>query len=472
MTSHSSRNVKSVTIDRYDKIKDKLKNHKVTDYASENIEEMATDVLDDYEQLHEAELCEHKLTRFMLENIMEAANEDFKCTFRATMEKLETHLLKVRHSSYKDAHKDMVKEGLDVPSILKKARSQYRKMHDAGKWPAASHAKDSKAMNRNYGSVNMANQDTLQKMANALVKQLQQGDNKKFKNNGKGPRKGKPHNSRDKSNRNNPGRRDSKRKQDRNPALTTPPKTGENETKFIDGTKRFWCEKCGRWTLSHTSDQHKSKEELQAQNKTAGMARLNFDMHPAAFIAKFNPKPHIKAPANYWFNKGITLFTLIPFVLQLGILIIANQAAIASFVTDTWLSSVTLGNAVWTWLTMIGFIASDIGMNLLTASQHEFVNTSWMTVIAIIVSGIIGFGSGVHLYNKIPDEPTEHVRYRNGQNHRKKFKRAFKMPKPSRRFQRREPMRVTSARLNTSFVHHPRLAHVGRHLRNEIPKTE
>ena len=47
----------------------------------ENIEEMATDYLDDWVQLYQ-----HKLTQFMLESIMEAAKEDFKFIFHASKE--------------------------------------------------------------------------------------------------------------------------------------------------------------------------------------------------------------------------------------------------------------------------------------------------------------------------------------------------------------------------------------------------
>ena len=198
-----------------------MKSRKVTDYSSENIEEIATDLLDDYKQLHQAELYEHKLTRFMMENIMEAANEDFKYTFRATLKNLESHLLKIRNFTYRDAHKHMAKQGLDVPTILKDAKAQYRRMFDAGKWPAASHAKDSKAMSKNYGTVNMMNQSDLQKVANALVKQMQQTDPKKGKPfKGKDGKKNKQFNSSDKSKRNNPKRNG----KEKNPALTTPPK--------------------------------------------------------------------------------------------------------------------------------------------------------------------------------------------------------------------------------------------------------
>ena len=138
--------VKSVTINCFDKIKNKFKERKIADYASENIEEMATDYLNNWEELHEAELYDHNLTRFRLDAIMQAANEDFKFLFRSLKETLDEKLLEICHISYRDAHKEMSKEGLDVPTVLKKAKKHYREMEDDNQWPTADHALDSKAM--------------------------------------------------------------------------------------------------------------------------------------------------------------------------------------------------------------------------------------------------------------------------------------------------------------------------------------
>ena len=83
--------------------------------------------------------------------------------------------------TYKDAHEDLVKKELDVQSILKKVKDEYRTLHHDGKWPAASHAKDSKAMNRNYGSVNKATADLKKLLATAQVRSDQDHDKSKDK---------------------------------------------------------------------------------------------------------------------------------------------------------------------------------------------------------------------------------------------------------------------------------------------------
>ena len=55
------------------------------------------------------------------------------------------------------------------------------------------------------------------------------------------------------------GRSDSKQ----DLGLKVPPKQGESEIKFFpDNTKRYWCSKCGRWTLSHSTSNHRDRKSV------------------------------------------------------------------------------------------------------------------------------------------------------------------------------------------------------------------
>ena len=61
--------------------------------------------------------------------------------------------------------------------------------------------------------------------------------------------------------------------------------------KKIDGKKRYWCSECNRWTESHGTDGHKTKEQLQAERAArASAAKVDFDVHPYAFKAVDIPK--------------------------------------------------------------------------------------------------------------------------------------------------------------------------------------
>ena len=153
--------------------------------------------------------------------------------------------------------------------------------------------KDSKAMNQSYGRVNLAATNELKNMVNALV----QSQNMEVKHSNPSSNSFKP-NRFQKKKRNistnyGPGRNGARFNNKRNsngkkanPALKTPPKKGESEIKFIENKKRYWCAKCGRWTLSHGTNSHMTKEELHKSRKhtnKANAAKVNLDWHPAAF---------------------------------------------------------------------------------------------------------------------------------------------------------------------------------------------
>ena len=219
--------VRSVSIDRFDKVKDRIKSQRINDYPGQSVELIVTDYLSDWKDLHGAGLYDQNLTMAMLNATMEAGgatNEDFRYPLRDIKVRLNKKLLEVQHLSYSEAHQAMVGDELDVQSVTKAAKEQYRQMYDDGKWSAATHAKDSKALNKNFGNVNMAETTELRCLVNALIQSA--GTNGRDKSKDTCHNCGKPGhwagscpekkgrgfngtrrvNSRDKSARNNPGR--------------------------------------------------------------------------------------------------------------------------------------------------------------------------------------------------------------------------------------------------------------------------
>ena len=449
--------VKSVSIDRFDKIKDRIKARKIKDYPSENVELIATDFLNDWKELHGASLYDHNLTMTMLNAIMAAGgteNEDFRYPLREIKQKLNTKLLNVRHYDYSKAHKSMIAEELDVQSVLKAAKNQYRELLDGGKWPAAAHAKDSKAMNKNFGNVNKVATDDLRRMVNALVQSATASSGNKGKGNGfqKGQNrkpdfKGKKFNSRDKSARNNPKKN-----------LPAGPKPGESEIKFIDGTKRYWCAKCNRWTISHTTDQHKSKEELQANNKgTAGMTKLDFDFHPSAYFVS-GPR---KASISDWLSWLMKVIKCMIMIIILGYGYVKNQDIVNM-----------IAARVYGCLGHTADVTIDIGMNLMTAIQYEWYNNvSWIWLIMTTLIFLMGVGVGWYVHKSLPEETT---RYRSGANVIKQYRRRHKERHTSRRARSRRPRptRMTPDMIQPDRVHHERFRNIARPHRYEHPNVE
>ena len=150
--------VRSVSVDRYDKIKERIRNRRIADYDGENVCKLATDYHRDFKELHGAQLYDHTLSITMISQLMKAegANEDFRSPLRKVKKALNKKLLEIRHMNYTSAFRAMKKSDLDVQSILKVAKEEYRVLKDDGDWKTALDAKDSKALNKNYGAVNLA----------------------------------------------------------------------------------------------------------------------------------------------------------------------------------------------------------------------------------------------------------------------------------------------------------------------------
>ena len=247
--------VKSGSVEHFNNVKDRMKGRKVSQYAGENVESAASDWLTDYEELHNAGVYDHNLTLSLLTNLMMAggSGEDFKYKLRVVKDEVETELEEIRYMDYRKAHAHMTQKKLDVRSILKVAMERYRMLLDDNRWPAASHAKDSKAMTRNYGRVNSLVQSQTQDKPKGDCHNCGADDHWKrdcplLKNKNSIKTTGTS------GSRNAPKRgstKDFKRKNSAPAGLTDPPKSGESEIKFLDGKKRYWCAKCGRWTLSH-----------------------------------------------------------------------------------------------------------------------------------------------------------------------------------------------------------------------------
>ncbi len=297
----------SVSVDRFERMKNILKACKLSQYSGHDVSSLCSDYLTDWKKLHGASMYDQKLTLHMVKTIMEGGNEDFRYELRGIKKDLDAKLLAIRYQPYESAQQEMVKAKLDVRTVLKKAKEEYRKLLDDDKWPAAAHARDSKAMNRLQGSVNAANSARgNKKCVNALDRsdapQVRDKSNDCCNNCGelghwanecpnraggrapfnspmrKGQRKGGNKPSRNFA-KNNRGKR----------SKFPPPGQGDSEVRTDNsGTKWYWCAKCRRWTKTHSTATHQSKEELARSNGPGhvGMARIDFNESPCAYMAQ------------------------------------------------------------------------------------------------------------------------------------------------------------------------------------------
>ncbi len=456
--------IRSVSIERFDKIKNTLKDRKVSDYPSEDIEAMATDFLNDFKELNGAGMYDQNLTLNMLNRIMEAGGngfEDFRYPLRAIKEKLNNKLLAIRHMSYDKAQQIMVEEELDVQSILNQAKETYRALRDEGKWPAASHAKDSKALNKNYGSINMAKNSEFKNLVNSLIQSVNGSRDKsqdtcnlcgekghwardcphkkKIKSE---PRRSQSTNPKNKSGK--PGRTSSKRS---NPSSKIPPpKSGESEIKFVNGKKHYWCAKCNRWTLSHGTDGHKTKEELQ-QQRSANTARLSFDLHPSVHTAV---DPQVKQ----YNSTQSKLLTILLVLMSIGTFL-AVLTGIDVSLTRNWDSILS---------------ATQFGLKIVLVLLMVTWNTlteNWLTILLGFLSGGIGFGTTAWLSRQVKSKS---VRFRTGAKFIKHVQRQSKYVPPCSRKQSRSSRFIPPKWVRQHLIPDGKYNNVGRNNRREPPR--
>ena len=347
---HLIKIVGTTSIDRFDKIKDRIKGRLLANYPGENVDQICSDYNTDWRELHGAQMYDNNLTLMMVQIIMHGGNEDFRFDMRSLRSNLEKVLLKIRHFDYVQAYQYLVEKELDVSSALAYSKEMYRKQIDNKQWPAAQHATDSKAISRSYGTANkttlrtgsrsdnLAHASALQRndsqnrrgacnncgslehwwrdcpqrdqgQAGAAPVQNRPNPNQVGPNNNRGPPPRRNNNQaprqapRNNNNRGNPTRNGSTR-----PPMP-PPRQGESETKTLPSGKTLhWCSHGCGWNRTHNSSGHLTKEQLSANrnvngrqnpppppprpaNRVARMAR--YDVQPSAFMVQAPNRPRV-----------------------------------------------------------------------------------------------------------------------------------------------------------------------------------
>jgi hypothetical protein len=161
-----------------------------------------------------------------------------------------------------------MKERKLMPSdLFRKAKEDYRKLYNSGKWPPSSNIK---SLSGTPPTTNSLPTSILQATANALVQAMN-------KNNSKSQNRDKKRNcfhcgqtghfkancpqlkgnngSNYKSRRNNPGRNN------KDKWKTTGPGPNDPQEKTVNSKKFFWCGTCKRWSTTHSTATHVKRSE-------------------------------------------------------------------------------------------------------------------------------------------------------------------------------------------------------------------
>jgi GAG-pre-integrase domain/Zinc knuckle len=274
--------IRSTSSERYSKIKLRLQNRKPTMYPGQNLTMMASDMRADAKILETARQYEHSLTQLMLDNFLEAGganNEDFRYPLRAVKVRLDAAILAIGYLDREAANQYMASEKLSYRDICDLASEGYRNQSDSARgWPPARGVQDNRTPPKAYGNAAIASVDPTTLAQAYVLLQTTPGAGGKAKptdvclNCGKtghwardcpqkksdskksGPKSGArrvrgSHHGRQSKARLPPRPEDAWK--------TVKPAPGQPTTKKHDNKPFYWCEKCGRWTPTHTTATHK-----------------------------------------------------------------------------------------------------------------------------------------------------------------------------------------------------------------------
>ena len=305
--------VQSTSIERFEDLKMAIKRRHPSQYPGENLESLAADFRKDARELTTAGQYDHNLTLSMLKTFLlagGAGNEDFRFPLRATKQRLNQALLDIGYKEKSGAQAHMVAEKLTYQDICRQAEDVYRTQYDRKEWPPSSNKPDPRAPNATFGNL-AESENTAITRAEALnlIQQASNHDQTQAKRRGNCQKCGKPGHWANKCPLNanqgqNSGRRDANGTGNRQNRAhkpqswrTAPPPPGTANSKKVKDKTFSWCDKCRRWTTTHTTATHtgerrKAPGEVsadQAQPPQVNLTMLEPD--PSVWLTEFPMSP-------------------------------------------------------------------------------------------------------------------------------------------------------------------------------------
>ncbi|KAI2508011.1 hypothetical protein MHU86_6418 [Fragilaria crotonensis] len=377
--------IQSTSIERFEDLKAAIKARHPSQYAGENLEALAADYRKDARELTTAGQYDHNLTLTMLKTFLlagGAGNEDFRFPLRSTKQKLDQALLDIGYKEKSGAHAHMVAEKLTFQDICRQAEDAYRTQFDRKEWPPASHAPDVRAPSATFGNVATAPAGISRAEVLTLIQSQASGTETTTKK-GNCHKCGKPGHWANKCpelNRKSGSSSSSGSRQDRTNKhkswRTIPPLPGTSNSKKVKDKTFNWCEKCRRWTVTHTTATHTGGERrppAPAPSPRANLSMLAPD--PSVWLLDFPVKPNVTSPPRSLLNliRGANpwLLLVLSFALCAMVPILVNLA-------------IYLASAI-PWSTILAWVANNLHQVVLRHPTLAFAPTVWVILLFLSV---------------------------------------------------------------------------------------
>ena len=291
--------VLTTSVSRFDNLKQKIRTMDPRSYVGQDVSLMADDYTNIANELIAAGCYDHNLTLSMVEGFLKAGdgNSRYEFPLLAKELRLTEELPQIPFMATDEATDHMADRQLDFQSICNTAADTYRSLRDNNNWGPAKLPGRRCAINvASHDDSNGAKDNfTVEDIANEVLNLVQS------KSGGSYEKKkvscyncGGHHFARDCPKKessqwtNNKHRDNRKSTTGKKAWQRVPPKDGAPSTKIVDGKKFHYCKKCRRWTTTHTTETHVSKNDSNksTSNNDNGGSALALEWRPSLWLVE------------------------------------------------------------------------------------------------------------------------------------------------------------------------------------------
>ena len=310
----------SISSKHYEDVRGKVRSCSPKAYSQENISQMVQDVLIHISELECAGQYDPQLTLTMIKSIQSTCSQqgDFAFELFTKIKEVSNKLRLCKFLPFDEANAIMLEDNLDPESVLEFVQEKYEELLNDKDWVPAQRPVDRAAPSINNVLNGFSNEELQSKLLAALV----QVESSKSHDNKKKTPENSPCHICGKLGHWAPNcpqkRKTSESKGDSKNSKTTGtegngskekswkksrPGPGEPESKMVNKKEFFWCEKCKRWTTTHSTDTHRgsSKETVSTDINVA----TYMNMDPSVWLVSESTSESFVPPIDFgYFNMG------------------------------------------------------------------------------------------------------------------------------------------------------------------------